>query len=311
MRIIEDLTHFPSDIHTVVTSGTFDGVHLGHRKILQQLVARARKENFASVITTYWPHPRFVLGKGDSLRLLSTFEEKAALMAETGIDFLVRIPFTEQFSQLEPDDFLRDVLLEPLNMKRMVIGYDHHFGKDRKGNFQYLKENAGRLGFEVEEIPRHDIDDVGVSSTKIRNALINGQVAEAATLLGRPYQLLGKVIKGDALGRTIGYPTANIWVPEAYKLIPADGVYAVEVACDGKRWKGMSNIGHRPTVDGLQKRIEVHIFNFDKEIYGEDLALFFHEKLRNEMKFENMEALKAQLSKDEDAALAQLKDLHI
>jgi len=307
MRLVEDLTTFPKDIETVVTSGTFDGVHLGHQKILDQVVSLARERSMQSVVLTYWPHPRFVLSKGDELKLLSTFEEKTQLMARTGVDFLVRIPFTEKFAKQEPEDFVRDVLIDHLNTQMMVIGYDHHFGKDRKGNFAYLEANAEEFGFEVKEISRHDIDDVGVSSTKIRNALLSGNVADAAALLGRPYGLTGNVVQGDKLGRELGFPTANIWVPESYKLIPADGSYAVRVKIDGVQHDGMVNVGRRPTINGLQKRIEVHIFNFARDIYHEEVEITFVDKLRDEVKFEDLDALKTQLNTDKQHAQDILK----
>jgi riboflavin kinase/FMN adenylyltransferase len=251
------------------------------------------------VVLTFWPHPRFVLHQDDqSLKLLTTFEEKAKLIEETGIDYLVRIPFTEEFSQLEPADFVNKVLINHLNTAKLVIGYDHHFGKDRKGNLPYLLANAKEFGFDVLEISRHDIDDVGVSSTKIRGALQEGRVHDAHSLLGRPYSLKGQVVEGDHLGRTIGFPTANIWVPEGYKLIPAGGVYATRLKWKGKLLEGMTNVGIRPTVNGSQKRIEVNVFNFDEQIYGEELELLFFKKIRDEIKFDGLEMLKQQLALD-------------
>lgn len=308
MRIIEDLSDFPSNIQTVVTSGTFDGVHQGHHKILQQVVEMAKSSERKSVLLTYWPHPRFVLHQNDeSLKLLTTFDEKAELIKSAGIDYLVRIPFTEEFSQLEADEFVRKILIDHLNTTSFVIGYDHHFGKNRSGNFEYLQQNATEFGFEVVEIPRQDIDDVGVSSTKIREALKEGRVDDAANLLGRPYSLRGQVVEGDQLGRSIGFPTANIWVPEGYKLIPASGSYATEVLIGDEWQKGMTNIGVRPTINGSQRRIEVNILNFDRDIYGLDIQILFVRKLRDEQKFENMNVLKAQLERDREETIKILK----
>ncbi len=303
MRLIEDISDFPDNIQTVVTSGTFDGVHLGHQKILKRLSSLAKDQRLKSVLLTFWPHPRFVLHQNDqSLKLLTTFDEKASLIGQAGIDYLVRIPFTEEFSQLEPWDFVQKILINHLNASKLVLGYDHHFGKDRKGNFDYLNANSKDFGFELEEIPRHDIDDIGVSSTKIRNYLLQGLVEEASHLLGRKYSLRGQVVEGDKLGRGIGYPTANIWVPEGYKLIPAEGVYATTIKWNGEMYHGMTNIGMRPTVNGSQKRIEVNIFNFEADLYGEEIELGFVLKLRDENKFENIEKLKEQLALDKQDA---------
>ncbi|MCP4457459.1 MAG: bifunctional riboflavin kinase/FAD synthetase [Cytophagales bacterium] len=303
MRLIDDISDFPNNIQVVLTSGTFDGVHEGHQKILRQVASIAKAKGLQSVVLTYWPHPRFVLHQDDvKLKLLTTFEEKAELIRCTGIDYLVRIPFTEEFSQLEPSEFINKILKDHLNSKIIVIGYDHHFGKDRKGNFDYLVTNSNDFGFEVVEIPRHDIDHVGVSSTKIRKALLEGRVDESEALLGRHYSLKGQVVEGDRIGREIGFPTANLWVPESYKLIPAEGVYATEVVIKGEGYNGMTNIGIRPTVNGSQKRIEVNIFNFEGDLYDKELELIFVKKLRNETKFENVEKLQKQLMLDKEIA---------
>ncbi len=308
MRIIEDLSDFPTDIQTVVTSGTFDGVHQGHRKILDQVVDKARTTGRKSVLLTYWPHPRFVLHQNDeTLKLLTTFDEKAELIQEAGMDYLVRIPFTEEFSQLEAAEFVRSILIDHLNTTSFVIGYDHHFGKDRSGNFEYLQRNASEFGFEVVEIPRQDIDDVGVSSTKIRQALKEGRVDDASTLLGRDYSLSGQVVHGDQLGRGIGFPTANIWVPESYKLIPTSGSYATNVELEIGKFSGMTNIGVRPTVNGSQRRIEVNILNFEEDIYDQDIRISFVKKLRDERRFDNMNDLKRQLEKDREETIKILK----
>lgn len=309
MRIIEDLSDFPADIQTVLTSGTFDGVHLGHKKILRQVATMAREQKLGSVLLTYWPHPRFVLHQDDdSLKLLSTFEEKAELVAEAGIDYLVRIPFTQEFSQMEPDLFVRKVLIDHLNTQAMVIGYDHHFGKDRKGNFDYLSQRTKEFGFSLKEISKQEIDHVGVSSTKIRNFLTEGQVKEAKMLLGRHYSLRGQVVHGDKKGRSIDFPTANIWVPEGFKLIPADGSYAVQVKYGDQLLGGMVNIGLRPTVDGTKRRIEANIFNFDADLYGQELEIRFVDKLRDERKFSDLDALKAQLEEDRSKTIEILKN---
>ncbi|MGB3587160.1 MAG: riboflavin biosynthesis protein RibF, partial [Tunicatimonas sp.] len=256
----------------VVTSGTFDGVHIGHQKILNRLQELAKEVDGETVVLTFWPHPRLVL-KGDesSLKLLNTFEEKARLLEQVGIDHLVQIPFTEEFSQLSPDEYVQRILVDQLGAKFLVIGYDHRFGRNRQGDFEYLLQNAPRFGFQVEEIPRQDIDDIGVSSTKIRQALETGDVATAHSYLGRYYDISGTVVDGDKIGRGLGFPTANISVEEKYKLIPADGIYAVHVFLEEKQFGGMLYIGNRPTLAGKNKTIEVNIFDFDQDIYGQQL----------------------------------------
>ena len=309
MRVIEDLSDFPADIQTVLTTGTFDGVHLGHKKILKQVVNLAKESNKQSVVLTYWPHPRFVLHQNDdSLKLLSTFDEKAQLLQEVGIDYLVRIPFTKEFSQMDREDFVKKVLVAHLNVSSMVIGYDHHFGKDRRGNFSYLQEQCGFFGFTVEEISRHDIDDLGVSSTKIREHLLAGRIQEARAFLGRNYGFKGLVVHGEKNGRSIGFPTANLWVPEGYKLIPGNGSYAVRVVWGDSRLEGMANIGVRPTLDGVKRRVEVNVFKFEERLYGEELEIQFVKKLRDERKFDNLADLKVQLEKDRNTTKRILID---
>lgn len=303
MQLIEDISSFQVPGYAVVTSGTFDGVHYGHQKILRKVVKTAKEKNGKSVVITFWPHPRFVLKKGhDELKLLSTFEEKAKLIEENGIDYLVKIPFTKEFSELSSEEFINQILVEKINTKKLVIGYDHRFGKNREGGFDYLKKNSARYGFEVEEIPRQDIEHVGVSSTKIRDAIMNGQIHEATEFLGRPYSLSGFVKDGDRIGRSIGFPTANIDVPESYKLIPADGAYAVLLDYKGNTLQGMLNIGQRPTVSGEERRIEVHIFDFDEEIYNERLTIYFIKLLRREQKFDSIDQLRLQLNNDKQSA---------
>ncbi|MEP0368144.1 MAG: bifunctional riboflavin kinase/FAD synthetase [Cyclobacteriaceae bacterium] len=309
MQIIDDLTDFRFSAETVVTSGTFDGVHVGHQKILRSIAKEAQVNDMKSVVVTFWPHPRFVLKKNhDDLKLLSTFEEKAQLIEKNGIDYLIKIPFTKSFSELSSEQFINDVIVDKINTKRLVIGYDHKFGKNREGGFDYLKANASRYGFEVREIPRQDIEDVGVSSTEIRKALTDGDIRTANEFLGRKYSLSGFVKEGDRIGRSIGFPTANLDVPEFYKLIPRDGAYAVWVEFQNHMHMGMLNIGVRPTVSGEERRIEVNIFDFGKDIYNERLTIHFHSLLRNEQRFESIDALKAQLQNDKLEAINILKD---
>jgi len=299
MKIYEGLDHFTPVKNAVVTSGTFDGVHLGHQKILARIRDIADQMHGETVLITFWPHPRLVLHPEEhNLRLLTTFEEKAKHLEKGGIDHLVTIPFTKEFSQLSGEEFIQKILIDKIHTKKLVIGYDHRFGKNREGSFEHLKANIDRYGFELEEISREDVDNVGISSTKIRRALLAGHVAEANEFLGRPYELNGIVIKGQQIGRSIDFPTANIHVPSNYKLIPSDGAYAVLIDVEGKTHKGMLNIGNRPTVDGIEKTVEVHLFDFDDNLYDKQITVYFKDFLRAERKFANLEELKAQLERD-------------
>jgi riboflavin kinase/FMN adenylyltransferase len=265
MKIYHTLDDFSSLPRAVVTSGTFDGVHLGHQKILARIKDIATRISGETVVITFWPHPRLVLNPEDqTLKLLNTFEEKAELLKEQGIQHLLRIPFTKEFSQLSSTNFIKNILVEKIGTRKLVIGYDHHFGKNREGSFEQLKIDAPKYGFELEEIPRQDIDNVAISSSKIRHALEEGNVTDARLLLGRSYTLSGRVVKGDRLGRVLGFPTANIDIDSHSKLVPADGIYAVVVHHSGREFGGMIYIGNRPTIEGSQRSIEVNIFNFYK-----------------------------------------------
>jgi len=303
---IEDFVPLPN---AVVTSGTFDGVHVGHTKILTRLREIASKTNGETVVITFWPHPRLVLHPEDmSLKLLNTFEEKAELLKAQGIDHLVRIPFTREFSQLTSAQFITDILVKTIGTKKLVIGHDHHFGKNREGTFDQLMLNAPKYGFEVEEIPRQDVDHVAVSSTKIRRALEGGDIETATHCLGHAYSITGRVIMGDKLGRLLGFPTANIEIDTFYKLVPADGIYAVKVRYSASVFKGMLYIGNRPTIDGVKRNIEVNIFDFNEDLYGESLTIYFHDMIRSDIKFNDLEELKNQLFLDREAALKILSD---
>ena len=307
MIVYEGLDQFSRLPKAVVTSGTFDGVHIGHQKILAKLTDMAKEKGGETVVITFWPHPRMVLhADSRDLKLLSTFEEKAALLEKAGIDHLIKIAFTKEFSQLSSIEFIRKILIDSIGTTHLVIGYDHRFGKNREGSFDHLVANKKEYGFEVEEISRQDIDNVGVSSTRIRNALAQGQVEVAAEYLGRPYSFEGTVVEGDKIGRRLGFPTANIHIPQKFKLIPADGVYAVETILEGKKYWGMLNIGQRPTVGGLNTTVEVHVFGLDENIYGRNLTIFLIKQIRTELKFESLEMLKQQLQQDKEAALAIL-----
>jgi riboflavin kinase/FMN adenylyltransferase len=310
MKIYHGIEDFVRLGCAVVTSGTFDGVHVGHQKILQRLQETATKIGGETVVLTFWPHPRLVLNPLDThLKLLSTFEEKAERLRTYGVQHLVRIPFTKEFSQLSSGEFIRNILVNTIGTNKLVIGYDHHFGKNREGSFEQLKENGPHYGFEVEEIPRQDVDHIGVSSTKIREALEAGEVQTATHLLGRPYSLTGRVVMGDRIGRTLGYPTANLEIDSANKLIPADGIYAVTVQHAHQVYKGMLYIGNRPTINGLKQNIEVHLFDFDGNLYGESLTVFLHQKTRGDIRFNGLDELKLQLDRDKVETLQVLETI--
>jgi riboflavin kinase / FMN adenylyltransferase len=310
MKIYHGIDDFTPLKYAVVTSGTFDGVHVGHQKIFSRLREIAARNGGETVVITYWPHPRLVLHpEDDTLKLLNTFEEKAELLKGQGIEHLIRIPFTKEFSNLTSEQFIQQILVKTIGTKKLVIGYDHHFGKNREGSFEQLKINGPRYGFEVEEIPRQEVDHVAVSSTKIRQALEVGDIETANHFLGQPYCLTGMVVSGDRIGRTLGYPTANIEIDTRYKLIPPDGIYAVTVRVGHSNFQGMLYIGYRPTIAGVRRNIEVNIFDFDENIYGETITVHFHKMLRGDKKFPDMEAMKIQLANDKADALAAFKGM--
>lgn len=304
MKIYQQLTDFHPPHFSVVTSGTFDGVHLGHQKILRRLQELAARKQGETVLLTYWPHPRLILQPEDkSLRLLSTLSEKVKLLEEMGVDHLIILPFTKELSQMSSEEFIRDILVDKIQTKTLVIGYDHKFGKNREGSFEYLQSHSHLFGFAIEEISRQDVDDLGVSSTKIRTALAQGDISTANKYLGRPYDLSGQVVKGQQIGRSLGFPTANIQIAEDYKLLPRDGAYAVHAEVNSIRYKAILNIGDRPTVDGQKKTIEAHLIDFEGDLYGQELRVYFQEFLREEKKFESLDALKNQLVVDRERAI--------
>lgn len=309
MKIYHTLEDFNRLPYAVVTSGTFDGVHIGHQKILLRLNEIAQKNNGETVVISFWPHPRLILKPEEPfMKLLNTFEEKAELLRQQGINHLIRIPFTKEFSRISSQEFITKILVDTIGTKKLVIGYDHRFGKNREGSFEQLKINAPAYGFEVEEIPRQEVEHVGVSSTRIRKALAEGDIENANHFLGRPYSLSGRVIKGDKLGRVLGFPTANIDLDSHDKLIPAEGIYVATVLHEKASYGGMLYIGNRPTVNGTGRSIEVNIFEFDKDIYGETLEISFLKLLRTDSKFKDLESLKIQLQLDKESSLQALKE---
>jgi riboflavin kinase/FMN adenylyltransferase len=316
MKVYNHLDEFHKVKDAVVTIGTFDGVHMGHRKIISRIIEVARQINGESVILTFFPHPRMILNPEDvNLKLISTINEKAKLLEQLGVDHLIITPFTRDFSNLNAETYIRQILVDKIGTRKIIIGYDHHFGKDREGNLAQLQTYAPEYSFEVEEIPEQDIHDVAVSSTKIRQALLRGDVQTAKDFLGYPFSLFGQVIKGDQLGRTLGFPTANLLVEENYKLIPGDGIYAVNIRLHPQSqisnlksqiYKGMAYIGNRPTINGMSRNIEVNIFDFDQDIYREYITIEFLHFIRGDIRFDNIEALKQQITNDKQSALTLL-----
>jgi len=328
MQIYYHTDQLPAFRRAVITIGTFDGVHTGHAQILQQLRQEAERIDGETVIVTFYPHPRKIVRGGTAeVRLLNTLEEKIRLLSGQQVGHLVVVPFTAAFSEMTAAEYVKEFLLEKFHPHTVIIGYDHRFGKGRLGDYHLLEEFSRSEGFELQEIPVHLLDAISVSSTRIREAIAQGDMATANQLLGYPFFFSGQVMQGRQLGRTIGFPTANIQVGSPDKLIPGDGVYAVEVefvdagsvsltapdtvaspapADGGIRWKGMMNIGLRPTVDGRERTIEVNIFDFNEDLYGRELRVFVHQYLRGEEKFNGLDALKARLAQDKENALAAL-----
>lgn len=309
MKVHYGINNLQKPDYAVVTSGTFDGVHLGHQKILSRLKEICQQNVLAqSVVLTFHPHPRAVVSDQPHLQLLSTLDEKIEKLAFLGIDHLVVIPFNKEFAQQSSQEFVQNVLINALNTKKLVIGYDHRFGKNREGSFEHLKANEKKYGFEVEEISQQDIENIAVSSTKTRNALQEGNILLANQFLASPYTLTGEVVRGNQIGRTIGFPTANLQIADSYKLVPADGVYAVKVRFENKKYLAMLYIGKRASLgENLAKTIEVNIFDFEEDIYGKTITLELIQQIRKDQKFENLQAIKKQLMLDKISALEILK----
>ena len=303
MKIYRSIEDYNEVKRSVVTIGTFDGIHLGHQEILSRLIKSSKNKDLNSVVLTFFPHPRIILNKYNEVKMIDTLDEKIIHLNEIGIDSLIIHPFDKNFSLLSANQFIKDFLVDKLKIKHIIIGYDHRFGKGREASVTDLKNYADDYDFTVEEIKAQEIEKITVSSTKIRNSINQGDIKTTEKYLGRYFNLTGKVVKGDGLGKKINYPTANIFIEETYKIIPKDGVYLVETIIKDKLFKGMMNIGHRPTIGTNVKSIEVHLFNFNEDIYGQVISIKMISKIRDEKKFSSIQALKEQLVKDENYCL--------
>ena len=300
MKIYHSIEDFPSDVNTIVTIGTFDGVHKGHQIIINRINEIAKKQALESVVLTFDPHPRHVIYPDDQeLRLIHTLEEKIEALSKTGVQNLVLHKFTKEFSRTESVNFIRDFLVTKLNMKYMVVGFDHHFGKNRQGTFDNLIELSDAYGFKIEKIKPQNIGEVTISSTKIRNAILEGDCKKANAYLSANFSITGKVVQGNKIGSSIGYPTANIEIENQWKILPKNGVYAVKIALKNQEYFGMLNLGNRPSISDDSFAIEVHLFDFNATIYNEELKIEFIQRIRDEKHFLDLEKLKSQLKIDE------------
>ncbi len=309
MKIFHSINEFHSDKKTILTLGTFDGVHIGHRSILKKLNENTENGKFESVVLTFFPHPRIVLQGKSDLKLLNTINEKIDLLDKIGIQNLIIHPFDANFAELSAEEFVKTILVDQLHIQKIIIGYDHRFGKNRTANIDDLTAFGLKYGFEVEQLSAQEINEISISSTKIRTALEDGEINLANEYLGYAYFLSGTVVKGKQLGRTIGFPTANIELEEAYKLVPKNGVYVVAAEIDEKTVYGMMNIGFNPTVQGKNRTIEVHFFDFDSNIYNRHIRVAILQRIRSEEKFGSVELLTNQLKKDRDFSKYYLQNL--
>ena len=309
--IRENLKDYNSTKPSVITIGTFDGVHIGHKKIINQLTSISSKNNLISILLSFFPHPKMVLQNDNELKLINTIQEKEGLLNSLNLDYLIIKEFTKEFSRLSALEFVRDILVNKLNAKHIIIGYDHHFGRNRTANIEQLKEFGELYDFKVTEILAQDIDDIAISSTKIRKALINGEITLANKFLGYNFFFSGNVVRGNNIGKTISFPTANIKIDAPYKLVPKNGVYIVKTTIDNQITFGMMNIGYNPTFNGKQKSIEIHFINFNKNIYDKTLTIEMILRIRNEIKFNTVDDLKKQLEQDKLSTLSYIKSLNI
>ena len=299
MKIYNKIEDFDNNSRTILTIGTFDGLHEGHKKILEKLIYTAKNKGLKSLVLTFFPHPREVINKYNNVKLIDTLDEKVAILEEMGVDSLIIHPFDKNFSLLTAYQFIKDYLVDRLKISHVIIGYDHRFGKGREASVKDLKELGNEFDFIVEEIDAYEVESITVSSTKIRDSIVKGDFQSTKKFLGRYFRITGEVIQGDGLGKKINYPTANILIKEDYKIIPKDGVYLIKSKVNNIEYYGMMNIGHRPTIGQNEKSIEVHLFNFSNNIYGDKISVDIISKIRDEKKFSSIEALKEQLKKDE------------
>ena len=300
MRVITDNSLINDSGYNIATIGYFDGIHLGHKKILNELVGQAQKRNGKSILITFWPHPRNILNPNTSVELLLSNDDKHLFLKNIGIDYLYIIEFTKEFSKISAHSFIQNYIIKKLNISKLIIGYNHSFGHKREGNYNFLQKNIEKYNFEIQEVKKKEIDNkLKISSSSIRDKVRIGSIDLANKMLGYKYYITGEVIKGDGIGKKIKYPTANILPVDNSKLIPGKGVYVCQVNFDNKNLGGMLNIGNRPTVDGKERRIELHIFNFNTNIYGKNVKISLITKIRDEIKFNNLDELKDQLKKDE------------
>ena len=309
LKIFHSINDFSSTKKTILTLGTFDGVHIGHKKILKKLTENTDNQKYESLVLTFFPHPRMVLQEHSDIKLLNTITEKIELLEKIGIENLVIHPFDEEFSRLTAEEFVSNILVDRFHIKKIIIGHDHRFGRNRTANIDDLIAYGKEYGFEVEQISVQEINDISVSSTKIRHALLEGDMALANEYLGYNYFLTGSIVKGKQLGRTIGFPTANLKIDKNYKLIPQNGVYIVKSIIDEQIVFGMMNIGFNPTVDGQKQSIEIHYFDFSADLYNQKISVSVLHRLRSEQKFDSLEFLKAQLQKDKKETLGYLNKL--
>lgn len=309
MKVFSSISEFTSTKKTIVTIGTFDGVHIGHQKIIEKLIQGTKSSDCESLILTFFPHPRMVLNETSSIKLLNTINEKTSLLEKMGLENLVIHPFDKEFSNLSAEEFVKTILVDAFNIQKIIIGHDHRFGKNRAANIDDLILFGEKYGFEVEQISAQEIDSVSVSSTKIRDAIANGTMAIANEFLGYNYLLTGEIIEGKQLGRTIGFPTANIKIQENYKLIPKNGVYIVSSIIHEKTVFGIMNIGLNPTVNGTGLSIEVHFLNFDADLYHTKIAVSVMDRIREEQKFTSIDLLKAQIQEDKNYAISYIEKI--
>jgi riboflavin kinase/FMN adenylyltransferase len=306
MQVYRSIDALPRFHNAVITIGTFDGVHLGHQKIIAELVQQAVHAGGESILVTFEPHPRKIVSPSQSLQLINTLQEKIELLSAKGLDHLVIVPFTTNFAEQNPEAYIHDFLIARFHPHVIIIGYDHHFGKDRKGNFRLLQEKSSVYNYTLVEIPKHVLNEIDISSTKIRNALLQSQVEAANSLLGYSFFFEGLVVQGDKIGRELGYPTANLLYTDADKIRLGEGVFAVWCHVNGQRKKGMLSIGKRPTLNDIEERVELNVFDFDGDLYGSTLRVMVEYFLRPQQRYNTLEELKHQIGKDKEATLQKL-----